>query len=128
MACDDALLKNVLGKVTLFTESDNAQKLEKHILAKPVGIPKNNLSSYLHGLVGFVYAQATQHSWSINQQAFAAKCEELTALLCKKEFTFPIFSGYEASELEIELYQDRPFVQKIVEIEHHDMIPDAVGN
>lgn len=128
MACDETLLKNVLGKVTLFTEADNAQKLEKNILSKPVGIPKNNLSSYLHGLVGFVYAQATQHSWSINQQAFAAKCEELTALLCKKEFTFPLFSGYEASELEVELHQERPFVQKIVEIEHHDMIPDAVGN
>ena len=128
MACDEALLKSVLGKVTLFTEADNAQELEKQILAKPVGIPRNNLNSYLHGLVGFVYAQATQQSWSISQKAFAVKCEELTALFCKKEFTFPLFSGYEASELEVELHQDRPFVQKIAEIEHHEMIPDAVGN
>lgn len=128
MACDEALLKSVLGKVTLFTEADNAQELEKQILTKPVGIPKNNLNSYLHGLVGFVYAQATQQSWSISQKAFATKCEELTALFCKKEFTFPLFSGYEASELEVELHQDRPFVQKIAEIEHHEMIPDAVGN
>lgn len=128
IACDEALLKEVLGKVTLFTEADNAQELEKQILAKPVGIPKNNLSSYLHGLIGFVYAQATQHSWSINQQTFSAKCEELTGLLCKKEFTFPLFSGYEASGPEVELHQDRPFVKKIEEIEHHEMIPDAVGN
>ncbi|MBB3141106.1 hypothetical protein [Halomonas organivorans] len=128
MACDEALLKSVLDKVALFTVADNAQALEKQILAKPVGIPKNNLSSYLHGLVGFVYSQATQQSWSISQQAFAEKCEELTALLCKKEFTFPVFSGYEASELEVELHQDRPFVQKIAEIDHHEMIPDAVGN
>ncbi|WP_338804031.1 hypothetical protein WDV76_20185 [Xenorhabdus griffiniae] len=128
MACDEALLKSVLSKVTLFTEADNAQLLEKQIMAKPVGIPKSNLNSYLHGLVGFVYAQATQQSWSISQQAFAAKCEELTTLLCKKEFTFPVFSGYEASEFEVELHQDRPFVQKIAEIEHHEMIPDAIGN
>ena len=128
MGCDESLLKSVLGKVTLFTEADNAQKLENNILAKPVGIPKNNLNSYLHGLVGFVYAQATQASWSISHQAFEAKCEELTALLCKKEFTFPLFSGYEASELDVEVHQDRPFVQKIAEIEHHEMIPDAVGN
>lgn len=128
MDCDEALLKIVIGKVTLFTEADNAQDLEQCILAKPVGIPKNNLSSYLHGLVGFVYAQATQHSWSISQQAFRAKCEELTALLCKREFTFPAFSGYEASELEVELHQDKLFVQKIAEIEHHAMIPDAIGN
>jgi hypothetical protein len=128
LATDDALLKSVVGKVTLFTEADNSQELEKRILAKPVGIPKNNLNSYLHGLIGFVYSQATQQSWSISQQAFRAKCEELTTLLCKKEFTFPTFIGYEASELEVELHQDKLFVQKIAEIQHHDMIPDAVGN
>lgn len=128
MAADELLLKNVLGKVTLFTQADNAQELEKHILSRPVGIPKNNLKSYLHGLIGCVYAQATQQSWSIQDQEFVAKCEELTSLLCKKEFTFPVFSGYEASELEVELHHDKPFVQKITEIEHHEMIPDAVGN
>lgn len=128
MASDELLLKSVLDKVTLSTEADNTQELKEKILSKPVGIPQNNLISYLHGLIGFVYAQATQQSWSIKHQEFAAKCEELTALLCKKEFTFPVFSGYEASEQEVELHQDRPFVQKITEIEHHEMIPDAVGN
>ncbi|MCB8747820.1 hypothetical protein LHU53_12990 [Rhodoferax sp. U2-2l] len=128
MAADEVVLKNVLGKVTLYTQADNTQELEIKILSKPVGIPKSNLKSYLHGLIGFVYAQATQHSWSLKHQEFSAKCEELTALLCKKEFTFPIFSGYEASEPEVELHQDRPFVQKITEIEHHDMVSDAVGN
>ncbi len=128
MASDELLLKSVLGKVTLFTQADNAENLEKRILSKPVGIPRNNLSSYLHGLVGFVYAQATQQSWRIKHSEFSAKCEELTSLLCKKKFTFPTFLGYEASDLEVELHQDRPFVQKISEIEHHQMIPDAVGN
>jgi hypothetical protein len=128
MAADEILLKNVLGKVTLFTQADNAQGLEKQVLSRPVGIPKSNLKSYLQGLIGFVYAQATRQSWSIKHQEFAVKCEELTALLCKKEFTFPVFTGYEASELEVEFHQDKPFVQKIKEIEHHEMIPDAVGN
>lgn len=128
MEADEIFLKNVLGKVTLFTQADNEQELERQILSRPVGIPKNNLKSYLHGLIGFVYAQATQQSWSIKHQEFAAKCEELTALLCKKEFTFPDFSGYEASESEVELHQDRPFVQKITEIKHQEMIPEAVGN
>jgi hypothetical protein len=128
MASSELLLKSVLSKVSLFTQADNAQELEKQILSKPVGIPKYNLKSYLHGLIGFVYAQATQQCWSIKHQEFSAKCEELTALLCKKEFTFPTFYGYEASDQEVELHQDRPFVQKITEIEHHEMIPDAVGN
>lgn len=128
MVADELLLRSVLGKVTLFTEADNAQELEKSILAKPVGIPKNNLKSYLHGLVGFVYAQASQQSWCVRHYDFFAKCEELTAQLCKKEFTFPTFTGYEASDLEVKLNQDKSFVKKISEIEHHGMIPDAVGN
>ena len=128
MAVDEALLKNVLRKVVLFTQADNAQELESRILSKPIGIPKNNLNSYLHGLIGFVYAQANQQSWTINNQKFLAKCEQLTALLCKKEFTFPVFSGYEASDLQVETHQNKFFVQKISEIEHHEMIPDAVGN
>jgi hypothetical protein len=125
---DEALLKSVLIKVTLYTEADNAQVLEKQILVRPVGIPKNNLNIYLQGLIGFVYSQATQQSWAINQQAFAAKCEELTAFLCKKEFTFPVFSGDEASEIQVEQHQDKLFVQKIADIEHDQMISDAVGN
>lgn len=128
MAVDKSTLESVLGKVTLFTEADNADTLEKNILSKPVGIPKNNLKSYLHGLVGFVYAQANQQSWSIAYKDFFAKCEELTSQLCKKEFTFPVFSGYEATDLEVEMHQDRAFVKKICEIEHHEMISDAVGN
>lgn len=128
MSSDELLLKDVLGKVTLFMETDNAQELTKNILSRPVGIPKSNLNSYLHGLIGYVYAQATQQSWSIKDQEFTAKCEELTSLFCRKEFTFPLFSSYEASELEVELHHDRPFVQKITDIEHHEMISDAVGN
>ena len=128
MASDELLLKRVLGRVTLFTQADKAQDLEKQIHSKLVGIPRNNLQNYLQGLVGFVYAEATQQSWNIKRHAFCDKCEELTALLCKKEFTFPVFLGNEASELEVQSYQDRPFVQKITEIEHHEMISDAVGN
>ncbi|WNZ54464.1 hypothetical protein QT397_16365 [Microbulbifer sp. MKSA007] len=128
MKTDDLLLKNLLGKVTLFTEADSEEGLKKRILSRPVGIPKNNLKSYFEGLTGFVYSQATNLSWSIKYQEFTAKCEELTAFLCKREFTFPAFLGYEASELEVDSHQDRPFVQKIAEIGHYEMLPDAVGN
>ncbi|WP_439504035.1 hypothetical protein [Methylophaga sp.] len=128
MEVDEALLRNILDKVTLITEAQSAEEIGRRILKMLKGIPNNNLHKYLEWLIGFVYAQATQQSWNISHQAFAAKCEELTALLCKKEFTFPVFAGYGASEFEVDLHQDRPFVQKIAEIEHYEMIPDAVGN
>lgn len=128
MNTDEALFMCILNKVTLITEAESAEEIGSRIIKMLKGIPVNNLKKYFEGLVGFVYAQANQLSWIIKHQEFAAKCEELTALLCKKEFTFPVFSGYEASELEVKLHQDRPFVQKITEIEHPEMIPDAVGN
>jgi hypothetical protein len=128
MAADEFLLKSVLAKVTLFTAADNRQELEKQIISRTIGIPKNNQQSYLHGLIGFVYAQADQQSWSVSHQNFTTKCEELTSLLCKKEFTFPIFTNYEASDQEVGLHQDKPFVQKINEIEHHEVLTEAVSN
>ncbi|KGT46406.1 hypothetical protein [Acinetobacter sp. HR7] len=128
MATNEVLLQQVLNKVTLYTEASNAEELEKRILSKPVGIPKNNLKSYLHGLIGFVYGQATQRAWCIKHNEFYAKCEELTAQLCKKGFTFPEFKGYEASPIEIQIHEQKLFVKKITEIEHHEMLAEAIGN
>lgn len=128
METDETLIISLLNKVSLTIKAERAEEIGSRIIKMLKGIPVNNLKKYFEGLVGFVYAQSNQQSWIIKHQDFAAKCEELTALLCKKEFTFPLFSGYEASELEVELHQDRSFVQKITEIEHPQMIPDAVGN
>ncbi len=75
-----------------------------------------------------MYDRATPQSWNITHKEFSAKCEELTAYFCKKEFTFPPFLGNEASDEDIELHENQSFVRKITEIGHHEMIPDAVGN
>ncbi|RSP92374.1 hypothetical protein EA716_15585 [Acinetobacter baumannii] len=125
---DESLLLDLLKKVSLFTEADNAKVLEKNILSKLIGIPPNNLKSYLEGLVGFVYGEATKLSWSVNYKNFHAKCQELTTLFCKQEFTFPPFKGISASIQEVETHQDKLFVKKIIEIDHHVMISDAIGN
>ncbi|WEJ91983.1 MAG: hypothetical protein P0Y63_13590 [Klebsiella huaxiensis] len=118
----------VISKVTLFTEADDADNLRKKIMMKPVGIPKYNLERYLEGLIGFVYAQANKTSWKINGKSFNAKCEELTALFHKKEFTFPLFNGYDPTKSELEKHQEKLFVKKIIDIDHHPMIPEAIGN
>ncbi|HBR1311164.1 TPA: hypothetical protein N3552_001849 [Klebsiella variicola] len=123
----DKLLE-IISKVTLFTEADDMLSLKTKILKKPIGIPKHNLDSYLQSLIGFVYEQANNNSWVLHKKNFDAKCEELTALFHKKEFTFPLFNGYEPTGLEIEQHQDKLFVKKIIEIEHHAMISDAIGS
>lgn len=121
-------LNVILKKVVLFTEADDLELLKKRILTKPIGIPKSNLESYLHGLVGFVYDQANKTSWEIKQSDFKTKCEELTAIYHKKEYTFPPFTGYEASESEVSQLKEKLFVKKIKDIEYDEVIPDAIGN
>lgn len=128
LKANEELLRGILGKVTLMTEAESADEIGRRVLKMIKGIPNANLHKYFEHLIGFVYAQATQQSWSIPYHAFQAKCEEVTAMLCKKEFTFPAFSSDEASEVQVEQHKDKLFVQKIAEIDHHEMIPEAVGN
>ncbi|WP_331351858.1 hypothetical protein [Cellvibrio sp. UBA7671] len=128
MEADPIHLKSVLAKVVLFTESDDEKALRDKLLSNPIGIPNSNKEAYLQGLVGFVYDEAHSHAWEVKKEQFAAKCEELTSTYCKKEYTFPTFEGYEATKEQISTYQDSLFVKKIVEIDHHDVIPDAIGN
>jgi len=128
MGFDSNSLLQIVTKVVLFTEADDVDSLLNNILAKLVGIPKSNHRGYLQGLVGFVYDHASKQSWEVKQAGFVEKCEELTAIFCKKEFTFPPFIGHEASDIEVKEYQDKLFVQKINEIKHDAVIPDAIGN
>lgn len=128
MGHDELSLKNIVGKIVLFIEAENAEEIARRILKMIHGIPSNNLHKYFECLIGFIYQQATPQSWSISHSAFSAQCEEITALLCRKEFTFPPFHGEEASEKQVEQHQEKLFVQKIYEIDHHEMIPEAVGN
>ncbi len=125
---DSILLRDVLEKLTLFTEAEDITSLKENIFKKFVGIPKNNRKSYLDGLIGFVYGQAEKNSWSVSYEDFQAKCEELTNLFCKKEFTFPSFIGYKASKQDLQQNKSKLFVKKINDIDYPDVISEAIGN
>lgn len=128
MTTETEKLKAVLAKVVLFTEADDEQSLRDKILAHPVGIPSSNKERYLQGLIGFVYDSANSKEWEIKKSDFDAKCEDLTSTYCRKEFSFPQFKGHEATEEEIKQHEELLFVKKIIDIVHHEVIPDALGN
>lgn len=128
METEENKLKAVLEKVVLFTEAEDETSTRESIIARFTGIPNNNKNSYLRGLIGFVYDEADSTHWEISKAAFDAKLEELTATYCRKEFTFPRFEGIEATEEDVAQYEDALFVRKIRDIEHHEVVPDAVGN
>lgn len=128
MSSETEKLKSLLAKVVLFTEADNEELLRDKILSRFVGIPGSNKERYLQGLIGFVYGSANSKKWKIKKSNFDAKCEELTSTYRRKEFTFPPFKGYEATDEEVKQNEELLFVKKIIDIEHYEVIPDALGN
>lgn len=128
METDSNKLIQVIAKVNLYIEADDHEAIKRTILERPIGIPKNNQERYLDGLIGFVYNLAGKTSWEVKKKDFDAKCEELTVTYCKKDFTFPPFVGYEATDTELEIHQKKLFVQKIHDIDHHSCIDEAISN
>lgn len=127
---DSKLLLELLAKVHLRTESDNEEDIIQTIKKnKLIGIPPSNHNAYLDGLVGFIIrASGKELGWAIQEKEFREKLEELTAIYCRSECTFPPFTGFSANENQVADHTDMSFVQKIRDIEHEEVIPDAVGN
>lgn len=125
----ETVLKDILGKVILNVEVDDTEGLKKKVKDKLNGyIPTGNQDFFIQNLIGFIYDQGNKQNWCITKKAFDAKREELTSLLCRKEFTFPSFRGEDASQEKIIQCEDKLFVKKIHEIEYDEMLADAVGN
>ncbi|HBV20947.1 MAG TPA: hypothetical protein DEF07_04415 [Nitrosomonas sp.] len=128
IAVEEDKLRAVLAKVVLITQADDVKSVREKIQGRLIGIPKNNQTSYLEGIVGFVYGSADNKQWEISKCLFDQKCEELTSVYCRKQFTIPAFTGREATEKELALHEEKLFVEKIQCIEYEDVIPEAVGN
>jgi hypothetical protein len=128
MGAEAERLKAVLAKVVIYTDAENEDELHEKISNRILGIPNNNKNRFVQALVGFLYGQATKLSWEIAKADFDACYEDLNSTYCRREFTFPPFFGHEASPSEIEEHGDALFIKKINDIEHHDVIPDAIGN
>ncbi|MFK5948594.1 MAG: hypothetical protein QM500_07480 [Methylococcales bacterium] len=129
MSTEIERLSDILAKVVLFTQADDEDSVYKKIQMRLDGfIPKANQKNYLDGVVGFVYTSADSKQWSINKDSFDEKREELTAVYCRKQFTFPEFTGREATQEELSQLEEKLFVQKINKIKYDDVISDAIGN
>jgi hypothetical protein len=126
---DEIKLREVLQKVAITTEADNLEEIRHKILQKIDDIPDMNKQKYMEGLIGFVYESAIEKTgWHIPYRQFKEKRIELTSTYCRKCFTFPRFSGRNATEREQFENQEKLFVQKILDIQHESEIPEAIGN
>lgn len=122
-------LQEIIGKVVINTEACSRDSQRKELERKLDGyIPEANREVFIQALVGFVYDQTSKSKWCVTKESFNAKKEDLTARFSRKGFTFPPFSGKDASNEEVKKYRDNLFVQKIVDIDYESEIPCAVGN
>lgn len=126
---NESRLLKIIGKVVIYTEACNQENLKESLESKLDGfIPKANQETFIQTLIGFVYDQSSKSKWSVTKESFNAKRIELTGYFSKKEFTFPLFFGKDASDEDVEKNKDCLFVQKIVDIDYESEIPSAVGN
>ncbi len=128
----DAEYKNlmaVLVKVVLHVETENLDAIKTSYANKLSGyIPLSNRQAFAEGLIGFIYEQANGAEWVIHKIDFDQKREALTAKWGPTLFTIPNFTDRDATEKEVDLYITELFVQKILEIEYEDVLPEAIGN
>lgn len=129
---DPKKLSIVLNKVYITSEADDLEILLENIKKNFRGIPVANHKAYLYGLVGFIFTSVADDSdcWSITEESFRHQLNELTAIYHLKEFTFPVFSfsGNEANDTDVATYSEKPFVEKIKDIDYDEAIPEAIGN
>lgn len=119
----------VVAKVVLHVESEDFETIKKSYFNKLSGyIPLSNRPAFAEGLLGFIYEQANGSKWVIDKTAFDQKRETLTAKWGPTLFTIPDFSTREATEEEVDNYIKQLFVQKILDIQYEDILPEAIGN
>lgn len=122
-------ITEVIAKILLHTEFEDLESLRKAYLNKLSGyIPLANRQAFAEGLIGFIYEQANDTKWVIEKSAFDQKREALTAKWGPKLFTIPEFSCRSATEEEVDTYIAELFVQKILDIEYEEVLPEAIGN
>ena len=122
-------LMAVLEKVVLHTDADNLDTLKQKFYSQLDGyIPKANQQIYAEGLIGFIYEQANNSEWVIEEATFNARKESLTARWGPTLFTIPDFSQKRASAEEVKTHITELFAQKITEIEYERILPEAIGN
>lgn len=125
----DNTLKEVIEKVVLHVESDDLETLKNRYYNKLSGyIPLANRQAFSEGLIGFMYEQANNAEWVIEKSVFDQKRESLTAKWGPSLFTIPDFTQRNATEEEVESHITALFAQKICDIEHKEVLPEAIGD
>ena len=125
-----AKLERVVSKY--YIESATDRLPDTHRLICEVHIKGiENQSDFLNSLIGFVsHAEAPEDKeWEITYDEFNAKVSDLIRIYKKDSYVFPrkyFDKGHAAPPEDVDRHLDYRFVEKIREIDHHDVVYDAI--
>lgn len=123
-------LERIVGKFTLCCRSPDLVDLYTRICTEHCkGILQSKRTDFLNSLLGFVISPEvlTADAWEISCAQFTARVEELTSQFCHDTRIFPAkYLRAQPSADDVRSSEDRLFVQKIRNIEHHEVIPEAI--
>ncbi|MFH1494744.1 MAG: hypothetical protein ABIG70_08105 [Pseudomonadota bacterium] len=127
------LLEQVIPKISISSDSPGIEKLRKKILdihGKLILHAKRD--DFLNGLIGYLLDPSTvQNGWEITYDEFSAKVAMLTNLFRRGTVVFPSkysFPKTDQSPEAVELHKEKRFVKKLYEIEHRDVVSEAISH
>ncbi len=126
-------LQEIIPKISISSESPRIQELCKKILdVYGKSILNAKKTDFLEGLLGYLMNPSImQNGWEITYDEFSTKVAILTNHFRRGTVVFPAkynLPNIACSLDQVELLKEKRFVQKLYEIQHHDVISDAISD
>ncbi|MGC1182315.1 hypothetical protein [Legionella sp.] len=120
-------LKAIISKLTIESDSPDIGAIRKKILdrhAKTICPAKRE--DFLNDLMGYIISSSNaSNGWEVTFDGFSKQLTQISARYHRLTVIFPCKLKNPTSE-QIELQKEKRFVHKIQEIEHHDVISEAI--
>ena len=127
-------LKQVVERIVIAANSPSLHPLYQQLKSQRCqGILVAKQEDFLNALIGFVISPAviSPHGWEITYDQFAQKLRELTSRYCRDTRQFPpkFDDAVEGANSDaVEQCHSRDFVKKILDIEHQEVVLEAINH
>ncbi|MFZ6770466.1 hypothetical protein ACO0LM_25705 [Undibacterium sp. Di26W] len=119
----------VIGKIFIETSSPSPSDLYTKLLnVRSKGILKKHKQKFVDTLIGYVarLGRPKVQRWEITGEEFDVYLQDLYTLFCRESHTFPSahYDDFDPTTIPSPSYDH--FVQKILDIDHHKHVADAI--
>lgn len=125
---NDDKLNLILEKFIILDSSEGDDKFYQKLKQKHAKVLSINKDNFINSLLGYIISpQTTSSGWEITYDDFSIKVSSLAEEFSSTTKIFPKkYSVTKVSDAEILVFTNYPFVQKIKDIEHTDVIGEAI--